>query len=398
MKEGAIETSITKVVVQGPARAGKTSVKDLILCQIYKSDTSTGCAESPEISVGKFEVSCYGRQGELFKWELVGDESMIKKLADEIRTVIYKTEVTEVHVPTEDVLQPSVFDKQHASKKRFVEDQRHYTASHTASGQKVFETQTKREVNPINSSTQKLSKLISEAKSKGIPLSLYKEWLYTTDSGGQIQYQQLLHAFIPFTSVLMLVINLANDLSEQSSAILQSKDGRYPVSDYTPSVETLLRRLTLMVNSSGHFNKYLSKVIVQLPEEFKIIAIATHRDEYDERVSKGDQVESIEKKEQKLTQVFQSMKEKLSYANPSGKILSEVDGRKAKTGEFDDPVMQEIREELRENSFKVKIPIRWYALDILLRKEVHGGCGVLPYQQCEAIGMELGFWYGVRLT
>ena len=76
----------------------------------------------------------------------------------------------------------------------------------------------------------------------------------------------------------------------------------------------------------------------------------------------------------------------------SGKILYEVDGRKASQGLFDDPVIKEIRAELKDQTFKVNIPLRWYAFEILLRQEAIKGCGVLSLEECQATGLGLGLY------
>ena len=46
-RSGSVKTRISKAIVQGPARAGKTSVTCLILAQKYTSNKSTNCIESP---------------------------------------------------------------------------------------------------------------------------------------------------------------------------------------------------------------------------------------------------------------------------------------------------------------------------------------------------------------
>ena len=60
----SIKTRITIAVIQGSARAGKTSVKCLILSKPYTSNISTGCIESPQIAVGEFSMSRYGQQSD----------------------------------------------------------------------------------------------------------------------------------------------------------------------------------------------------------------------------------------------------------------------------------------------------------------------------------------------
>ena len=128
--------------------------------------------------------------------------------------------------------------------------------------------------------------------SKGIKaqeLSLHERWLYFTDCGGQIQFQKLLPAFLPCASALMLVINLAEDLSGPASTEMCLKTGRrINVSKHSLKVKEVLKQLLVMVNYSSQQQKaiiesdsILSKYI-RPPDDLSIMAIATHRDEYDE--------------------------------------------------------------------------------------------------------------------
>ena len=402
---GSVETSITKVVVQGPARAGKTSVKCLILSQPYESNVSTGCVESPQIAIGEFSMSHYGQLNECH-WELVNDEKMIEKFANEVRSLIESQDINKIYededadYPVQTQQPPFGTATAIAKKSKVIITKPEYklpNSSNTSSYRISLEP-------PIElpkvkySATRQLSEIVNKASAKGIKLTLHKEWLYFIDSGGQIQFQQLLQAFIPCASVLMLVTNLAEDLSSQSSTVLQCEDGEYIVSGHSPTVETLLKRLILMVNSCAQQQKLisdtkLSKVIIKSPEKLKIISIATHRDKYEEKLKNREEVETIKKKEEKLSKIFQSIKGNLSYHDvTSGKILSEVDGRKASQGVFDDPVIKEIRAELKDQAFEVNIPLRWYAFEILLRQEAIKGCGVLSLEECQATGLGLGLY------
>ena len=400
---GSVETSITKAVIQGPARAGKTSVKCLILSQPYESNISTGCVESPQIAIGEFSMSQYGQVNE-YHWELVNDEKMIEKFANEVRSLIESQDVNKMcegkdadySVQTQKSPLGSATAITKKSKVIISKPKsKHPNSSNTASPQMSLEPPVQGP-NVNDSATRQLSEIVNKASAKGIKLTLHKEWLYFIDSGGQIQFQQLLQAFIPCASVLMLVTNLAEDLSSQSSTELQCEDGEYIVSGHSPTVETLLKRLILMVNSNAKQQQLindakLSEVIIKPPEKLKIITLATHRDMYDERLKSGDKVETIKEKEEKLAKIFQSIEDNLSYHDvTSRKILSEVDGRKASEGVFDDPVIKEIRAELKDQAFKVNIPLMWYAFEILLRQEAIKGCGVLSLEECQATGLGLG--------
>ena len=314
---GSVETSITKVVVQGPARCGKTSVKCLILSQPYENNISTGCVESPQIAIGEFSMSQYGQLNECH-WELVDEEKMIEKFSNEIRSLIESEHINNEYdypVPTQQP--PLVTDTAVAEKSKVIVNKPEFkppttTNSNTAFPQMSLEPPV--QLPKVNdSATQQLSDIVNKASTKGVKLALHKEWLYFIDSGGQIQFQQLLQAFIPYVSVLMLVTNLAEDLSNQSSTVLQCEDGKYIVSGHSPTVETLLKRLILMVNSSVQQHQLingteLSQVIIKPPEKLKVITLATHRDMYGERLKSGDKVESIEEKKKSFPKYFGLLK------------------------------------------------------------------------------------------
>ena len=262
--------------------------------------------------------------------------------------------------------------------------------------------QTSSLANENNTAVKRLSDILSKASSQTGKLTLYKDWLYFIDSGGQIQFQQILQAFIPYASALMLVVSLADSLSSQSSTELQCEDGKkYIVSEHSLTIETLLKRLISMVNFSNQHEDMASSdkclaAAIKSPEKLKVITIATHRDKYDELKKIGKITETIEEKEGQLKQIFQSVKGNLSYENPvSGKIISEVDGSKAHDPEemHDDnlkKMMEDIRDELSKQAFKVNIPLRWYAYEILLRHKARDSCGVLPLEECVSSGVELG--------
>ena len=182
---------------------------------------------------------------------------------------------------------------------------------------------------------KQLSNLLNKVSGRTDKLTLYKDWLYFIDSGGQIQFQQILQAFIPCASVLMLVINLAQDLSSQFSAKLKCDDGKeYLVSGYSLQVETLLRRLISMITfrnykQQNHMTSEGSRRLssaIKPPDRLKVMAVATHGD----KCELGQVNKAIAHKVDQLKQIFQSVSDNMLYQNPtSRKILFKVDGRKA---------------------------------------------------------------------
>ena len=115
------------------------------------------------------------------------------------------------------------------------------------------------------------------------------------------------------------------------------------------------------------------------------MAIATHWDQY------NGKSETIEDKEEKLRNILKSVEAKICYQNKAQfKILHEVDGRKAKNGIFDDPVVEQIAFKLREQVYIVKVPLKWHSFQTLIQKVALNHCGVLNLSLCKVFSHKLG--------
>lgn len=82
------------------------------------------------------------------------------------------------------------------------------------------------------------------------------KWLYLIDSGGQVQFQKLLFAFMPRPSVLFLVINLTKDLSETANTVMTLKGGeKISFSGKPLSIENMLKQVLSAVASNKNKSK-----------------------------------------------------------------------------------------------------------------------------------------------
>ena len=404
-------------------------MKCLVLAQPYDSTVSTGTAERPQVAVGDFSITQFGHDhSSKNNWVLVNNENTVELFANDIKSLMHEINLSEgistiqsTNVAKTEEKYDSVRETQPKQDDKYIEQvtqlsqyespQHGYVYSPPLTSPSMPTIVPSSQISPKASSQQKkesdnaaakkLSEILNKASSRSDKLTLYKDWLYFIDSGGQIQFQQMLQAFIPCASVLMLVISLAEELSSQSSSELQCADGKkYIVSKHSLSIHTLLKRLISMVNFGNQHEKVSSgdnhlSAAIKPPDKLKVITIATHRDTYDALKQKGEISESIEEKEARLAQIFQSVEGNLSYQNPvTGKILSEVDGRKAMQGVVGDRVIEEIRKELSKQAFEVDIPLTWYAYEIFLRDKARGSYGVLTLEECISSGIELGLEEG----
>ena len=389
-------------------------MKCLILSQPYKDKNSTGLFEPPKVAVGGFSITRHGQDQN--KWQVVEDNDIKSMFIDHVNFEINqsdnnKTDYTSGQIRLYDESESEIKDQvdQDGEVDSSRETQPHEVASSESvkressrtsspsSELKMFHDQLLSDTNPIDDSKSDnalmdLLKILEKTESRTDKVNLNREWLYFIDSGGQIQFQQILQAFIPGVTVLMLVINLAEDLSSPANCEYH-KDGKiYMKSKYSISVKTLLKRLIRMVKFSN-FHQQIPLAISTSDENclfkhpnLKIITIATHRDELEE---KGE-ISKISNINSQLAEIYKPVEENLQYGKICPKqIFYEVDGRKALSENFDNKVIKTISDTLSRQALEVNIPIRWYGYEILLREKASESCGVLRLGKCMSLGTDL---------
>ena len=252
----------------------------------------------------------------------------------------------------------------------------------------------------IMSKVKEFHKKCKRLQDEGSSLTEQKQWLYFIDSGGQLEFQKILPAFMPCASVLILVVSLARNLSDPSCTTMNiSNAERESNSTYSLPVEEVIKKVaSSVVSSTHHYSSFihgdLHKYIKPPPGalQLNIIPVATHRDEYKTKKLMGVMLEESDRKVQKIKDIFQCHKNTCKFFSRDGDIkLYEIDGRKASTSEVmkPDPVIEEISKALRENAYEIEVPLRWYCFNILLQDVARDGCGVLSLSTCVELGKEL---------
>ena len=392
MADGVVESRITKAVVQGEARVGKTSTKCLLVAEEYTNKTSTSCIESPCVA-----VKCYGHKG---KWERYNDERLEITVISEIRSRA-EEKSTESHPRPKINLTRFVKSIIKSIKKHKGSKQQEDAPAQlpgggaqpvTTSGTTDSATQ-EEAVRTVQQFLEKCNASINEET------RLHEQrWLYFIDSGGQTQFQKLLPAFMPYASVLLLVVSVSKNLSDQASTIMQLPEEE--VNDGVNSLsvaETLKQLLSAIASSAQHYRSLiaedpiLSQCIRPPSDKLQILPIATHYDEYDEALKSGK--ESINDKERELNNILACHKSTCEVIRQDERFhLYEVDGRKAQdpVAAKLDPNLQLISQAIEDNAYEVKVPLKWYCFGVLLHDVAKEGCGVLSLSYCQVLGRQLG--------
>ena len=411
MKDGLIESAVTKTVVQGEARVGKSSVKSLLVSEPYTDNTSTNLIESPCVA-----VRCYGHTGKY--WERINEEEMgIKVIAavqsDAAKKLESHPSADEMDLGQDSEPEPAVKKKSTKDRNQQLDDGASKSRSQKESV-KVMDDDSS--FSAVTHDTPVAIELTSDSNEKDAVVRVRKfyqkckrnhkkgtslhgrRWLYFIDSGGQIQFQKLLPAFMPYASVLLLVVNLSKNLTDPSSTAMQLPEGEISVGQCSLSVIEVLKQLLSAIASSTQRYRSLiaddpalSKCITPPSDKLKVLPVATHRDKYEEALMNGK--ESINDKREIINKILHRH-ETCEIVGREGRIyLYEVDGRKAGDKVFENLQMgsdlYKIAQALELNAYQIKVPLKWYCFGVLLHDVAKEGCGVLSLSYCQELGQQL---------
>ena len=338
LNDGCIVLSIVKCLLQGPPRVGKTHIKSLVLEQKLEkqSSPSTGCAECPERAV-RTEKYTAGTTSEK-KWEVMDDDMLAEMISQAISKLknVDQPSTTTAHIP-----KPEVHEE------------------HIESAQAVMKVIS--------------DKVLSQSGAKKESPS---DLMYLIDSGGQPQFQEVLQAFIPNTTTLLLAFNLTQNLSDLPLMQYETDRASHTLGRYAISNEEIICRFARMIYASN--------------QNVQIALIGTYFDKYLPTIH-----EKIEEKNARLLEIFSFCKDNLLFKEARSKsLLFPIDGLQAEKGIFDDPVVSKLRSAIGSTNDveKIEVPLRWYAFELALQKfAIKTGKNVLSFSESMELSKVLKF-------
>ena len=380
---------LTKAVVQGEARVGKTCFKSLLLDEKYVK-ASTGIAE-PRVG-----IYCYRRDtGKRYK--LLD----VTELEEIVKNALKKDAMEKlINSPVKNQASKGIDEKKptrgnetgEEADDGFVDEYEATNGPGDGDG------------TPGNEKESLLSKEVEKVLD-GVRQCSGKEnrlegaqWLYLIDTGGQIAFQKLLPIFMPFAQVLILVVNISKELSSSSTAVMHIEGKDH--SDGSPSRLTVEEGLKQIISSiaSGmqHFrDSYKEHEVLRdlVPEKLQILTIGTYGDKC------SNVAESKRVLEKNLAEIIKGNDDCESIEAHHVVCLREIDGRiasaaveergKEETFKNTKSSLDDVDEILTKDDKGINIPFYYYFFDIVLRVAAKEGCGVLQLSTCKSLGEDL---------
>ena len=189
------------------------------------------------------------------------------------------------------------------------------------------------------------------------------KWIQFIDSGGQLQYHDILPLFIQDPMVTIFVVKLSEDLSHHPTIEYYGADGTAVGKPYQSS----LSHKQILQNCLGAIRSQDAHPL--------IIIVGTHRD------TKDSCAETIQEKNQQLKALLDSTFNVLYCGEGMKELIFAVNGLSPE--DVDRHVAETLRKEIMSMSPQqlIKMPIAWFGLEVDLRRSSHDG--VLSLVECQ---------------
>ena len=391
-----VRCHLTKAVVQGEARVGKTCFKSLLLDEKYLK-ASTSIAE-PRVG-----IYCYRRDtGKRYK--LLD----VTELEEIVKNALKKGAIEKLtNSPVEDQASEGIDEKKltrgnetaDETDDGFVDEYEATDGPGDGDGAPGDgnEAPGDEKESSLSKEVEKVLDGVRQCSGKENRLE-GAQWLYLVDTGGQIAFQKLLPIFMPFAQVLILVVNISKELSSSSTAVMHIEGKDH--SDGSPSrltVEEVLKQIISSIASGmQHFrDSYKDHEVLRdlVPEKLQILTIGTHGNKC------NDVAESVHTLEEKLAEIIKGNDDCESIEADHVVRVREIDGRiasaaveeRGKEENFKNTKssLDDVDEILTKDEKGINIPFYYYFFDIVLRVAAKEGCGVLRLSTCKSLGEDL---------
>ena len=231
-------------------------------------------------------------------------------------------------------------------------------------------------------SMQVLKQAIQRTGLEGVERYLQQSLtLYITDTGGQLEFQELLPALTAGPTLFFLVFRLDQDMDKTVSIQFRYPDG-HGTEPYQSSFilrETLLQSLASIASMGTYvYNKKQKKPILLKP---KVIFIGTHRD----KVS-TTRMQQIDHRLQEMVKATSLYHEGLIEPVSETQLMVAVNNMSTDDTHF--RCVQTIVERIADRDiFRVSLPTTWLIFSLVIRRLKRP---IITYAECFTIGLQYG--------
>ena len=411
-----LDHTIVHGVFVGPARSGKNSIMERLLGRMPSTvSPSTGVAESVvhvkiiqksttfAANVKESIWSPMDSDEEAIKLSVINTDSQVKKV-DEIQGCDTNIDPKDLH-PVNDKVDNMTSELETDNKLCLSESVTVSSDTKLKSGAQGWSNaDVPMEVSPSKSVTSghsrgrlpnsyispsQLLKMALRNKGKEdfekLQRHFHKTWsLYLTNTGGQMEFQEVLPLLVSGPSIFFYVFRLDRDINMRYMIEYDCEDGTKaePYKSSLTTLEGLLQTLATIAAMGTFVYKDLQRR--EVPLRPKVFIVGTHMDQLPKKTA-SSQILNIDHQFQEAIKSTAHYKDLVEFASPSQLIFT-VNNFSEKESDFQD-MRTAVERVVERDAFKMTSPAHWLIFSLVLRQIKSD---VITYNECREIAKQCG--------
>ena len=211
--------------------------------------------------------------------------------------------------------------------------------------------------------------------------------LYLTDTGGQMEFQEVLPLLVSGPSIFFITFRLDQDLNQRFIIEYRLPDGgRSKPYESSLTVEEAILQTLASVASMGTFT-YKGPQMKSVPLKPKVLIVGTHKDKLDKATAES-KIKEIDEYLQKLIKSTSHYREDLVEFSSESQLIFTVNNLSEDDSDFD-KIKSSVEQVVKHPNFKMSYPSHWLIFSLVLRQQMIRD-SIITFDQCFAIAQNCG--------
>ena len=211
--------------------------------------------------------------------------------------------------------------------------------------------------------------------------------LYLTDTGGQMEFQEVLPLLVSGPSIFFITFRLDQDLNQRFTIEYRLPDGgRSKPYESSLTVEEAILQTLASVASMGTFT-YKGPQMKSVPLKPKVLIVGTHKDKLDKATAES-KMKEIDKYLQKLIKSTSHYREDLVEFSSESQLIFTVNNLSEDDSDFE-RIRSNVEQVVQHSRFKMSYPSHWLIFSLVLRQQMIKD-SIISFDQCFAIAQDCG--------
>ena len=211
--------------------------------------------------------------------------------------------------------------------------------------------------------------------------------LYLTDTGGQMEFQEVLPLLVSGPSIFFITFRLDQDLNQRFTIEYRLLDGeRSEPYDSSLTVEEAILQTLASVASMGTFT-YKGPQMKSVPLKPKVLIVGTHKDKLDKATAEL-KIKEIDDYLQKLIRSTSHYREDLVEFSSESQLIFTVNNLSEDDSDFK-KIRSGVERVVHHSNFKMSFPSHWLIFSLVLRQQMIED-SIINFDECLAIAQDCG--------